>query len=72
MYVGRLLPFLQILAFPHTDKDILAFLKNENQSEMFPPTILAGKELKKKKKTTMTTLVFLTEEKDMQTYATSL
>lgn len=30
MYVGRLLPFLQILAFPHTDKDILAFLKNEN------------------------------------------
>ena len=70
MYVGRLLPFLQILAFPHTDKDILAFLKNGNYSEMFPPTISAVKKLKNKK--TVTTIIFLTEEKGIQTYTTSL
>ena len=70
MYVGRLLPFLQILAFPHTDKDILTFLKDENLSEMFPPQFQLWNSKKNKK--TMPTKIFLTEEKDMQTYAASL
>ena len=35
MYVGRLLPFLQILAFPHTDKDISSFLRMKTSLKCF-------------------------------------